>query len=82
MSRCDHVVLWEKDVELMREGQSYKMVGATVHSICRNCVIQHLDDVGEISLGITCWLVNNTAQIWVDKISFAIAREALLNFLS
>ena len=58
MSRSSCVILWEKDVGQMKEGQSYKLVGATVHSsngikydsVCGDCVMEDIDDIVEIAL--------------------------------
>lgn len=36
-------------MEQMKEGLSYKMVGATGHSFCGVCVIEDLGDIVEIT---------------------------------
>ena len=52
VSGCCRVVLWEKDIGRLKEGQSNKLVGASVHSFlginyCDGCQIEDVVDIGE-----------------------------------
>ena len=54
ISGCGKVVLWEKDIGSMAEGNSYKLAGASIKSfggitylsIGDNCTITQVDDIG------------------------------------
>ena len=55
-SACGQVVLWGRDVGCMVEGQSYRLVGVSIHSfrgvnvvsVGGDCKIEDVDDIGEM----------------------------------